>query len=75
MLTVTASNGIHVAEKLTQKVEEKKTVNHDEHQYLNLIKYVMEHGKKKSDRTGKYAFHHISWPLMTNFGISHGSEL
>jgi len=51
MLTI--SNGTHAAQKpFPTKEEEKTFVNHDEHQYLNLIKNVMEHGKKKSDRTG-----------------------
>ena len=54
MLTIVPSNGIHAAQKpLPPKEEEKTLVNHDEHQYLNLIKSVIEHGKKKSDRTGK----------------------
>ena len=34
------------------KTEIKTTSNHDEHQYLNLIKHVLSHGKKKNDRTG-----------------------
>ena len=54
MMTITPSNGIHAAQKpLPPKEEEKTLVNHDELQYLNLIKSVIEHGKKKSDRTGK----------------------
>ena len=45
-------NGNSGLQKQNHKEEGKKIVNHDEHQYLNLIKYVMEHGKKKGDRTG-----------------------
>eukprot|EP00112_Aurelia_sp_Birch-Aquarium-sp1_P023315 Seg690.2 transcript_id=Seg690.2/GoldUCD/mRNA.D3Y31 product="Thymidylate synthase" protein_id=Seg690.2/GoldUCD/D3Y31 len=51
MLTtqVNVENG---PENIKQKIDTKKILNNDEHQYLNLIKHVMSNGKKKSDRTG-----------------------
>ena len=58
MLASTEINGNHHPQKQILKDEEKKLANHDENQYLNLIKYVMEHGKRKSDRTGKNHYNH-----------------
>eukprot|EP00794_Sanderia_malayensis_P018168 gene18168-19981_t len=38
--------------KVSKDTKTSCNKDHDEHQYLNLIKFILENGRKKSDRTG-----------------------
>ncbi len=49
---LTASPGKVAKMENNEKLESQKPEDHDEYEYLNLIRKVMKNGKQKQDRTG-----------------------